>query len=56
MVCHGDTALDPHAPVLTYGKTWQRNGLKCISKAVGLRCTNAGGHGFFLSRAHSYRF
>jgi len=23
VVCHGDTALDPHAPVLAYGKTWQ---------------------------------
>lgn len=56
VVCHGDTAIDPHAPVLAYGKTWQRNGLKCSSKVVGLRCSNAGGHGFFLSRAHSYRF
>jgi hypothetical protein len=56
VVCHGDTALDPHAPALAYGKTWQQAGLKCTSKTVGLRCTNKSGHGFFLSRAHSYRF
>jgi hypothetical protein len=56
VVCHGDTALDPHAPALAYGKTWQQAGLKCTAKTVGLRCTNKSGHGFFLSRAHSYRF
>lgn len=56
VTCHGDTALDPQAPVLAYGKTWRRNGLACSSKAVGLRCTNPAGHGFFLSRARSYRF
>jgi hypothetical protein len=56
VVCHGDTAIDPHAPVLAYGKTWRRNGFVCISRATGLRCSNTGGHGFFLSRAHSYRF
>ena len=56
VVCHGDTALDPHAPVLAYGRTWQHNGLRCTSKTVGLRCTNRAGHGFFMSRAHSYRF
>jgi len=56
VTCHGDTALDPHAPVLAYGKTWRRNGFSCTSRAIGLRCSNASGHGFFLSRAHSYRF
>ena len=56
VTCHGDTTLDPHAPVLGYGKTWRRNGFTCTSKAIGLRCTNASGHGFFMSRAHSYRF
>ena len=56
VVCHGDTALDPHAPVLAYGRIWRRGGLACSSKAVGLRCTNARRHGFFMSRAHSYRF
>jgi Family of unknown function (DUF6636) len=56
VVCHGDTTLDPHAPVLAYGNMWRRNGLTCISRSTGLRCANAGGHGFFMSRAHSYRF
>jgi len=56
VTCHGDTTLDPHAPVLAYGKTWRRNGFTCVSKSAGLRCSNRGGHGFFMSRAHSYRF
>jgi hypothetical protein len=56
LVCHGDTALDPHAPVLGYGKTWHGVGLVCTSKTTGLRCTNTAGHGFFMSRARSYRF
>ena len=56
VVCHGDTAINSQAPVLAYGKTWRRGGFTCRSKATGLRCTNARGHGFFMSRAHSYRF
>jgi uncharacterized protein DUF6636 len=54
--CHGDTALDPHARVLRYGTTWTTNGFVCVSRAIGLRCSNLTGHGFFLSRRHSYRF
>jgi hypothetical protein len=56
VVCHGDTALDPHALVLGYGRVWRRDGFTCSSKAIGLRCSNARGHGFFLSRGHWYRF
>ncbi len=56
VVCHGDTAIDPRAPVLAYGKIWRRGGLTCNSRAIGLRCTNASRHGFFMSREHSYRF
>jgi hypothetical protein len=56
IVCHGDTALDPHARVLRYGTTWRRNGFVCTSRPIGLRCSNPSGHGFFMSRAHSYRF
>jgi hypothetical protein len=56
IVCHGDTALDPHARVVAYGTTWRRGALVCNSKSVGLRCSNRSGHGFFLSRGHSYRF
>jgi hypothetical protein len=56
ITCHGDTAIDPSARVLRYGSVWQRGGFTCRSKTAGLRCRNRGGHGFFLSRQHSYRF
>jgi hypothetical protein len=56
IVCHGDTAIDPRARVVAYGNVWRRGGLSCSSKATGLRCSNRSGHGFFLSRGHSYRF
>jgi hypothetical protein len=50
LVCHGDTAIDPHSRVLRYGQTWQRDGLSCTSRFDGLTCTNQSGHGFFMSR------
>jgi hypothetical protein len=55
-VCAGDTAVDRRARVLRYGQRWSRSGFTCVSSFAGLRCTNRSGHGFFLSRAHSYRF
>jgi hypothetical protein len=54
--CAGDTARDPRAPVLQYGRTWKKGPFTCRSQAIGLRCTNRVGHGFFLSRQHSYTF
>jgi hypothetical protein len=51
LVCHGDTAVDPSAPVLAYGRTWKHAGFTCTSSAAGLRCRNLSGHGFFLSRS-----
>ncbi len=54
--CAGDTARDPRAPVLQYGRTWRGGAFACLSRSVGLRCTNRSGHGFFLSREHSYTF
>jgi hypothetical protein len=56
VTCHGDTAIDPHARVLRYGTTWRGGGFTCTSKTTGLRCRNRSGHGFFMSRQHSYRF
>ena len=56
LVCHGDTAIDPRAKVLAYGKTWRTSPFTCASLKSGLRCKNGSGHGFFLSREHSYRF
>lgn len=55
-VCAGDTAVDRHARVLRYGASWSRGGFSCTSRTAGLRCRNRSGHGFFLSRARSYRF
>jgi hypothetical protein len=56
LTCHGDTAILPDARVLRYGTTWRRAGFTCSSSRAGLRCVNASKHGFFLSRARSYRF
>ena len=36
-------------PVLGYGKTWRRDGYRCVSRSSGLTCRR-GAHGFFLSR------
>jgi len=54
--CVSDTVLDPTAPELSYGSTWQRGQFMCESSTEGLRCTNGGGHGFFLSRERSQLF
>jgi hypothetical protein len=55
-VCAGDTTVDRHAKVVRYGRRWIEGGFNCLSRKVGLRCKNRSGHGFFLSRKHSYRF
>ena len=52
----GDTVFSPSARVVRYGTTLRRGAFRCKSQRTGLRCTNASGHGFFLSRQHSYRF
>jgi hypothetical protein len=49
-VCAGDTALDPGARVLAYGKTRRLGAFRCISRASGMRCVARSGHGFSLSR------
>jgi hypothetical protein len=55
-VCAGETAVDKRAKVIRYGSKWARGGFTCLSRRTGLRCRNRSGHGFFLSRTHSYRF
>jgi hypothetical protein len=55
-VCAGDTVFSPSARVIKYGTTWRGGAFSCASQRTGLRCRNASGHGFFLSRQHSYRF
>jgi uncharacterized protein DUF6636 len=56
VLCISDTVYDPKAKVLAYGTTWTGGGFSCTSQTTGLRCTNPRGHGFFLSKAHSYTF
>jgi hypothetical protein len=55
-VCAGDTAVNRRATVVRYGAKWSSGALTCLSRKVGLRCHNRSGHGFFLSKKHSYRF
>jgi hypothetical protein len=56
IVCHGDTAIDPGARILGYGKSWTRGPFTCTSRRAGLTCMNAADHGFFLSRESWRRF
>jgi Family of unknown function (DUF6636) len=56
VVCAGDTAVNRNARAVPYGSRWSRGGFTCVSRKAGLRCRNRSGHGFVLSRAHSYRF
>ena len=50
VICISDTTYNPKARVLAYGTNWSRDGFRCLSRSVGLTCTNQRGHGFFLSR------
>jgi hypothetical protein len=50
VLCISDTTYNARAHVLAYGTSWTRDGFRCTSRAVGLTCTNARSHGFFLSR------
>src|SRR3954451_24408096 len=52
--CAGDTIYDPNALVLAYGTTRQFGQFSCSSATAGLRCVNASGDGFFISKQHSY--
>jgi hypothetical protein len=54
ILCAGGLMYDgrdmPTFVTLAYGKTWRHAGLTCSSRVTGLTCTNAAGHGLFLSR------
>jgi hypothetical protein len=52
--CVGDTARDPKAKALAYGKTLRVGSLRCVSRTDGVRCNNRRGHGFLVGRA-AYR-
>jgi hypothetical protein len=55
VLCTGGIMYDardtPTFVTLAYGKTWQHRGFTCTSRFTGLTCTNAAGHGLFISRA-----
>jgi hypothetical protein len=55
-VCAGDTVLSESAQIIRYRTTWRGGPFTCKSTTSGLRCKNRSGHGFFLSRQHSFRF
>jgi hypothetical protein len=55
-ICISDTIRTPSARVLGYGHSIRVGGFTCASRRTGLRCTNAAGHGWFLSRQHSLLF
>jgi hypothetical protein len=51
--CRGDptpAVLDKAIPALPYGTAWEGFGIRCVSRTVGLTCSDGKGHGFFLSR------
>jgi ribosomal protein L34E len=56
ILCISDTIQVRNPPVLAYGHTWHGGPFTCLSQAVGLRCSNRAGYGFFLSAQHSYAF
>jgi hypothetical protein len=51
VLCAGDTVRrQGSVRILAHGTTWRRGGFTCTSARAGLRCVNASGRGFFLSR------
>jgi uncharacterized protein DUF6636 len=55
VLCTGGILYDPgtQAPryvTLSYGRTWRSGAFTCVSRTSGLTCTNARGHGVFVSR------
>ena len=56
VVCTSGAINFPPQRTLRYGAAWRPPGFTCRSRRKGLTCRNRSGHGFFLSRARSYRF
>ncbi|MFL5840327.1 MAG: DUF6636 domain-containing protein [Thermoleophilaceae bacterium] len=57
VLCAGDTALNPKAAVLGYGRSKLfGKAFRCTSRSSGLRCQNRSGHGWFLSKRTQSRF
>lgn len=52
--CVGDTARNPNARRLKFGRSISVGKLRCTSRTDGVRCVNGRGRGFFVSRG-SYK-
>lgn len=50
ILCISDTIRDRRKYVLPYNRRWSNGGFTCVSRRIGLTCTNTSGNGFFLSR------
>jgi len=48
--CVGDSIGSVEVPELPYGKSWEKDGFKCVVQETELRCNNSEGHGFSLSK------
>lgn len=49
--CVSDSVRGEDSAVLAYGKSVRQGKIVCSSEQTGLTCSNAKGHGFFLSKA-----
>jgi hypothetical protein len=56
VLCAGDLVIGRGLPVLAYGARWRGAGVTCQSERTGLRCVNAEGRGFEISRSRLNRF
>jgi hypothetical protein len=54
-VCVTDS-FDSSGSTLRYGATYNERGIACTSRREGMRCLNADGHGFELSRERQRTF
>lgn len=55
-LCVSDSAMDPGASVLAYGRTRSFGPFTCTSRTSGLRCVAPSGHGFKLAKAKQTLF
>ena len=56
VLCGGDTVVNRGARVLRYGARWDGVGVTCYAERTGLKCINAEGRGFEISRTTLNRF
>ena len=49
-ILYNPSTQHPSYANLPYGQTWKRGAFTCVSRTAGVTCTNAKGHGLFISR------